>query len=122
MVYWYLLELPIIFSLGVGAVILAALSRQRGWIIGNAVALALTIVASLLALWLIPDIQAGVDIFNPLAVHDRDVQRFQAYLAFVVVLLAIQLLYLAYGVWRIWRSRAPGSRSRSATSLPSVQS
>jgi hypothetical protein len=122
MVYWYLLELPIIFSLGVGAVILAALSRQRGWIIGNAVALALTVVASLLALWLIPDIQAGVDIFNPLAVHDRDVQRFQAYLAFVVVLLAIQLLYLAYGVWRIWRSRAPGSRSRSATSLPSVQS
>jgi hypothetical protein len=124
MVYWYLLELPIIFSLGVGAVVLAALSRQRGWIIGNAVALALTVVASLLAMWIIPDIQAGADIFNPLAVHIRDVRRFQAHLAFVVVLLAIQLLYLAYGVWRIWRSRVPGSQSQShsVASLPSVQS
>jgi len=124
MVYWYILELPIIFSLGVGAVVLAALSRQRVWIIGNAVALALTVVAPLLAIWVIPGIQAGTDIFNPLAVHDRDVRLFQAHLAFVAVLLAIQLLYLAYGVWRIWRSRAPGSqsRSRSVVSLSSAQS
>ncbi|HEY1390432.1 MAG TPA: hypothetical protein VGF38_17980 [Ktedonobacterales bacterium] len=120
--YWYILELPVIFGLGVGAVVLAALSRQRRWIIGNAVALALTILAPLLAMWILPAINADTDIFNPLAVHDRDVRLFQAHLAFVVVLLAIQLLYLAYGIWRIWRSRGLGRQMHVATSLPSVQS
>jgi len=124
MLYWYILEVPIILGLGVGALVLAALSRQRSWIIGNAVALALTLLAPLLATWILPAINADTDIFNLLAVHDRDVRLFQAHLAFVAVLLAIQLLYLAYGVWRIWRSRAPGSqsRSRSVVSLPSAQS
>jgi hypothetical protein len=122
MLYWYVLELPIIFSLGVGAVVLAALSRQRSWIIGNAVALALTVLTPPLATWIIRGMQADTDIFNPLAVHERDVRMFQAHLAFVAVLLAIQLLYLAYGVWRIWRSRGLGSRSHPATLLPSVQS
>ncbi|HEY7341615.1 MAG TPA: hypothetical protein VH591_12085 [Ktedonobacterales bacterium] len=122
MLYWYILELPIVFSLGVGAVILAALSRQRRWIIGNAVALALTVLTPLLATWIIRGIQTDTDIFNPLAVHDRDVRMFQAHLAFVIALLAIQLLYLAYGVWRIWRARGSGSRSHVATPLPSVQS
>lgn len=122
MVYWYILELPIIVGLGVGAVVLAALSHRRGWIIGNVVALALTVVAPLLAMWMIPGIQGGTDIFNPLAVHNRDAQRFQAHLAFVVVLFAIQLLYLAYGVWRIWRSSGLGRRLDSATLLLSAQS
>jgi len=122
MIFWYILELPIIFSLGVGAVILAALSRQRGWIIGNAIALALIVVAPLLATWIIRSLDAGTNIFTPLAIYERDVRDFQAHLAFVVALFAVQFLYLAYGVWRIWRSREWGSRSRSATSLPSVQS
>src|SRR5690348_9630081 len=74
MVYWYILELPIIFSLGVGAVIVAALSRQRRWIIGNAVALVLTILVPLLATWIIGGMRADTDIFNPLAVYDRDVR------------------------------------------------
>lgn len=122
MIIWYILELPVIFSLGVGAVILAALSRQRGWIIGNAVALALTVAAPLLATWIIRRLEAGTDIFTPLAIYERDVRDFQAHLVFVIALFAIQLLYLAYGVWRIWRSISLRRKSRSATSLPSVQS
>ena len=42
---WYLIALPSLLGQGDAAVILAAASRQRGWIIGAAVALALTILA-----------------------------------------------------------------------------
>jgi hypothetical protein len=120
--YWYMIELPIILGLGIGAVVLAALSRQRGWIIGNAVALALTVVAPLLAMWILQALNKGTDIFNPFAVHDRDVRLFQTHLVIVVVLFALQLLYLSYGVWRIWHSRGRGSRPTSVTTLPAVQS
>ena len=122
MVYWYIFELPIILGLGIGAVVLAALSRQRGWVMGNAIALALTVLAPLLAVWIIRAISAGTDVFNPLAIHARDVRLFQADLAFVVILFAILLLYLSYGVWRIRRSSVLGSQPTSGTSLPSVQS
>jgi hypothetical protein len=122
MVYWYIIELPSILGLGIGAVILSALSRQRGWIICNAVVLALTVLAPLLATLIIRAIQPDTDIFSPLAVHDRDTRLFQVHLAFVVVLFAIQLLYLSYGVWRIWRSVGLRRSSASATPLPSAQS
>lgn len=122
MLYWYIIQLPILLGLGIGAVVLSALSRQRGWIIGNAVALALSVLAPLLVTWIIRAIDSGTDIFNPLAVHDRDVRFFQVHLTFVVVLFALQLLYLSYGIWRIWRSSRLGSQSTSATSLPSAQS
>ncbi len=122
MIYWYIIELPIILGLGIGAVVLAVLSRQRGWIICNAVALAFTILTPLLATLIIRALQADTDIFSPLAVHDRDMRLFQVHLAFVVVLFAIQLLYLSYGVWRIWRSVGLRRSSASATPLPSAQS
>lgn len=121
-VFWYFFELPLLVGLGIGAVVLSALARQRGWIVGNAVALGLTVVAPLLLVWILPSLDAGTDIFNPLAVHDRDMRRFQAHLGLVGVLFAIQLLYLSYGIWRIWRSSRWGRRTRLAPSLPSVQS
>ena len=48
--YWYLIELPILLGQGIAVVVLASVSRQRGWIIGAAVALALTILAPFSAL------------------------------------------------------------------------
>jgi hypothetical protein len=103
-------------------VVLAVLSRQRRWIIGNALALALTLVASFLAVWISRAISAGTVGDDPLALRARGVQLLQAHRAFVVVLFALQLLYLAYGVRRIWRSTGLGSRSASATQIPSAQS
>lgn len=122
--FWYILELPVLLGLGIGAVILSALSRQRGWIIAAAVAGALTLLSPLLFMWTIPVPQAGTDYSNPLYTYARDVRLVQTHLVIVIALFAIQLLYLAYGVRRIWRSRGLGSqrRSRAAASLPSVQS
>ncbi len=111
-----------LLGLGIGVVVLSALSRQRGWIIAAAVAGALTLLSPLLFLWTIPVPQAGTDYSNPLYTYARDVRLAQTHLVIVVVLLAILLLYLAYGVWRIWRSISLRRKSRSATSLPSVQS
>src|SRR5690349_11859901 len=85
LIFWYALELPIGLGLGVGAVVLAALSRQRGWIIGNAVALALTILAPFLVAWVVSAIQAETDDFSLQATHNEDVRMFQAHLMFVVV-------------------------------------
>jgi len=120
--YWYLIELPILLGQGIAVVILATVSRQRGWIIGAAVALALTILAPFLLSEISHAIAANKDIFNPQSEYDADVRLFQAQLVFTVVLFALQLLYLAYGVRRIWRSRGLGSRSAPATPLPSMQS
>ncbi len=123
--HWYLIELPILLGQGIAVVILATVSRQRGWIIGAAVALALTILAPFLLSEISHAIDANTDIFNPRSMYDGDVRLFQAQLVFTVVLFALQLLYLAYGVrrtWRIWRSTGLGSRSASATPLPSAQS
>ena len=120
--YWYLIELPILLGQGIAVVILAAVSRQRGWIIGAAVALALTILAPFLLSEIDHAIGANTDIFNPRSKYDGDVRLFQAQLVFTVVLFALQFLYLAYGVRRIWRSTGLRSRSASATPLPSAQS
>jgi hypothetical protein len=120
--YWYLIELPILLGQGIAVVILAAASRQRGWIIGAAVALALTILAPFLLSEISHAIDANKDIFNPRSEYDADVRLFQAQQVFTVVLFAFQLLYLAYGVWRIRRSRGTWRRSASATLLPSAQS
>ena len=120
--YWYLVELPILLGQGIAVVILATVSRQRGWIIGAAVALALTILSPFLLSEISHAIAANKDIFNPQSEYDADVRLFQAQLGFTVVLFALQLLYLAYGVRRIWRSRGLGSRSAPATPLPSMQS
>jgi predicted membrane-bound dolichyl-phosphate-mannose-protein mannosyltransferase len=110
MIVWYIIEIPIILGLGIGAVLLAALSRRRGWIIVTALALLFTVVAPFLAYFISDTINADIDIVNPRSVHERDVRLVQVHLPFVGVLLAIQLLYLAYGVWRIWRSSRLGSR------------
>jgi len=119
---WSIIEVPVVLGLGIGAVLLAALSRQRGWIIANAIALLCTIAASLLALKITRDISASKDIFNPLSVHEADVRLVQAHVALEVVLLALQLLYLAYGVWRIWHSVRLGRRPVAVMPLPSAQS
>jgi hypothetical protein len=105
--------------------LLAAMSRQRGWIIGAAVALALTILAPFLLSVISHAIDANTDIFNPRSMYDGDVRLFQAQLVFTVALFAFQLLYLAYGarrIWRIWRSTGSEFRSTSATPLPTAQS
>jgi hypothetical protein len=115
---WYIIEVLLVLSLGIGALVLAALSRQRGWIIANAMALLCTIVGSLLTLKITRDISAGADIFDPLSVHAADVQLVQAHVAWEVVLLALQLFYLVYGVWRIWQSVRLGRRSAAVTPLP----
>jgi hypothetical protein len=115
---WYIIEVSLVLSLGIGALVLAALSRQRGWIIANASALLCTMVGSLLTLKITRDISAGADIFDPLSVHEADVQLVQAHVAWEVVLLALQLFYLAYGIWRIWRSVRVGRRSGAVTPLP----
>jgi hypothetical protein len=47
---WSIIEVPVVLGLGLGAILLAALSRQRGWIIANTIALLSTIAASLVAL------------------------------------------------------------------------
>ena len=113
--YWYIIEVPFVLGLGIGATLLAVLSRQRRWIIGNAVALAVTVVASLLDLRISRAISAGAIGNDQFTIHTMQVQLLQAHVAFVVVLLALQLLYLAFGVWRIWRSVRLGRRSASAT-------
>jgi len=118
--YWYIFELPILLGQGIGALVLAAKSRQRGWIIGGAIGLAITIAAPFLAAWMTHVLSAGTDTFNPHAIYDRDLRLFQAHLAFVIGLFALQLFYLAYGVWRIWRTLS--SRSTAAVPLPSAQS
>jgi hypothetical protein len=119
--YWYLIELPILLGQGIPVVILAAASRQRGLIIGAAVALALTILAPFLLSEISHAIDAGKDIFDPRSVYEGNVRLAQAQLVFTVVLFAFQLLYLAYGVRRIWRSTGWGRQSASATPLPSAQ-
>ncbi|HEY7020324.1 MAG TPA: hypothetical protein VH349_04350 [Ktedonobacterales bacterium] len=120
--YWYLIELPILLGQGIAVVILAAVSRQRGWIIGAAVALTLTILAPFLLSEISHAIDASKDIFDPQSVYEGSVRLAQAQLVFTVVLFAFQLLYLAYGVRRIWRSRGLWRQSLAATSLPSAQS
>ena len=115
---WYIIEVLLVLSLGIGALVLAALSRQRGWIIANAIALLCTIVGSLLTLKITRDISAGADIFDPLSVHAADVRLVQAHVTWEVVLLALQLFYLVYGVWRIWQSVRLGRRSAAVTPLP----
>jgi len=121
--YWYIFELPILLGQGIGALVLAAKSRQRGWIVGAALAVAITIAAPFLAAWMTHVLSAGIDSFDPPhAVYDRDMRLLQAHLAFVIGLFALQVLYLAYGGWRIWRSRGVGSRSTAATPLPAAQS
>ena len=116
--YWYLIELPILLGQGIAVVILAAVSRQRGWIIGAAVALALTILAPFLLSEISHAIAANKDIFNPQSEYDADVRLFQAQLVFTVVLFALQLLYLAYGVRRIWRSTWIGESVSASHSAP----
>jgi hypothetical protein len=121
MFVWYVIEVPIILGLGFGALFLAGVSRRRGWILVNTVALLLTALAPFLAVGIIRTINADTDIFNPRSVHEGDVRLVQVHLVFVGVLLAIQLLYLAYGVWRIWRSFGAPRNSAAATPLPSAQ-
>jgi hypothetical protein len=118
---WYIIEIPIILGLGLGALFLAAVSGQRGWINASAVALLFTVVAPFLAVSIIRTINAGTDSHNPLSVHEGDVRLVQVHLVFEGMLLAIQLLYLAYGVWRIWRSFGAPRNAAAATSLPSAQ-
>jgi hypothetical protein len=120
--FWAIIEVPVVLGLGIGAMLLAALSRQRGWIIANTIALLCAIAAPLLALKITRDISASKDIFNPLSVHEADVRLVQAHVALEVVLLALQLLYLAYGAWRIWHSVRLGRRSVAVMPLPSAQS
>ncbi len=120
--YWYLIELPILLGQGIAVVVLASVSRQRGWIIGAAVALALTILAPFLLSEISHAIDANTDIFSPRSMYDGDVRLFQAQLVFTVVLFALQLLYLAYGVRRIWRSTGSRRPLAAATPLPSAQS
>ena len=119
---WYLIEVSIVLSLGIGALLLAALSRQRGWIIANTIALLCTIVGSFLTLMITREISAAADIFDPTSVHAADVRLVQAHVAWEVVLLALQLFYLAFGVWRIWRSVRLGRRSGAVMPLPVVPS
>jgi hypothetical protein len=121
MFVWYVIEVPIILGLGIGAVFLAVVSRRRGWILVNTAALLLTVLAPFLAVGIIRTINADTAIFNPSSVHDGDVRLVQVHLVFVGVLLAIQLLYLAYGVWRIWRSFGAPRSSAAAIPLPSAQ-
>ncbi|HEX3271247.1 MAG TPA: hypothetical protein VHR15_11405, partial [Ktedonobacterales bacterium] len=121
--YWYIFALPVLLGQGIGALVLAGVSRQRGWIIGCAIALALTVVAPFLAAWMTRTLSAGIDSFDsPHAIYDRDMRLLQAHLAFVVVLFALQLLYLAYGVRRIRSSTGSRRPSTAATPLPSAQS
>jgi hypothetical protein len=120
--YWYIFALPILLGQGIGALVLAAKSRQRARVVGAAVAVAITIAAPFLAAWLTGVLSAGVDSFDPPhAIYDRDVRLFEAHLAFVIGLFALQLLYLAYGVWRIRHVRV-GNRSTAAIPHPSAQS
>jgi hypothetical protein len=123
--YWYIFELPILLGQGIGALVLAAVSRERGWIMGAATAIAITVAAPFLAAWMTGMLSAGADTSNPHSIYDRDMRLLQAHLAFVVGLFALQLLYLSYGVWRIRRiRRSTGSKrpSAEATVLPSAQS
>jgi hypothetical protein len=103
-------------------VILAAVSCQRRWMIGAAVALGLTIVAPFLLSELSHAIDANTAIFNPRSVYDGNVRLFQAQLVFTVVLFARQLLYLPYGVWRTRRAvglrRGPAAATRCLRHSP----
>jgi hypothetical protein len=76
--YWHIFELPVLLGQGISAVILSAVSRQRGWIQCAAIALALTVVAPFLAAWMTGALSTGAD--PPEAATRTDVNALRLFL------------------------------------------